>query len=218
MLKSFAKNITKVSVIRRLLFAASHLPTDLPNYWKIVADFATEEESQDYISVEQVRVLLENLQELNCAAFKTDTQLLKELVEFPLSNDRPIGLVLVSDRKNCLSCNSKLLVRRDRPATVIVYTDSMGSVTGSHFHKYCINTNCHFVQYYGYYTSGGSSQVYYNQEWRSLPYFISSRETVFSISLLNRFNAEILLGQMSFKQCADVYNHINGYDIKNKSR
>ena len=134
MLKLLAKNFSRVSVLRRLLFAASQLPTDLPNYWKIVLDFATEEENQDSVSVEQVRVLLENLQELNCAAFKTDTQLLKELVEFPLSNNKPIGLVLISDHKNCLSCNAKLLIRRDRPATVIVYTDSMGSVIGSHFH------------------------------------------------------------------------------------
>ena len=163
-------------------------------------------------------MLLENLQELNCVAFKTDTQLLKELVEFPLSNNKPIGLVLISDHKNCLSCNAKLLIRRDRPATVIVYTDSMGSVIGSHFHKYCSNINCHFVQYYGYNSSGESNKVYYNQKWKSLPYFVSSRETVFSLSLLNCFNAEILLGQMSFKQCADVYNHINGYDTKSKSR
>ena len=80
-------------------------------------------------------MLLENLHELNFAAFKTDTQLLKELIKFPLSNNKSIGLVLVSDNENCLSCNSKLLVQRDRPAIVIAYTDSVGSMTGSHFHN-----------------------------------------------------------------------------------
>ena len=163
-------------MIRRLLFAASQLPTDLRNYWKIVLDFATEEDNQDFIGVEQIRVLLENLRDLNCAAFKTDTQLLKELEEFPVSNSKPIVLALLSDQKNCLSCNAKLLIRKDRPASVIVYTDSMGSVIGSHFHKYCSNINCHFVQYYGYYSSCESNQVYYNQKWKSLPYFVSLRE------------------------------------------
>ena len=52
MLKLLAKKFSRVSVLRRLLFAASQLPTDLPNYWKIVLDFATEEENQDSVSVE----------------------------------------------------------------------------------------------------------------------------------------------------------------------
>lgn len=141
-----------------------------------------------------MRGLLENLHELNCAAFNTDIQLLKQLVEFPLPNNKPLGLVLISDCECCMICKSKLIIRKDRPATVIVYTDTMGSVSGSHFHKYCSNIKCYFVQYYGYYTSGGSGEVFYNSNWKSFPYFVS-KETAFSIDLLNRFNAEILLGQ-----------------------
>ena len=42
-----------------------------------------------------------------------------------------------------------------------------------------------------------------------LPYIVSSIETAFSLPLLRRFNSEIVLGQVSFKQCAKVYNHMH---------
>ena len=60
-------------------------------------------------------------------------------------------------------------------------------------------------------TEGLSSQVTFDLEWESLPYFVSSRESVFSMDMLSRFNAEIILGQLSFKQCADVYNFVQKY-------
>lgn len=86
------------------------------------------------------------------------------------------------------------------------------SNTGSHFHKYCTNRSCGFTRYYGYYTTGGSAaHVLYNHDWESLPYFVSSRETVFCMQLLRRVNAGILLGQQSFKQCADIYNFLHKY-------
>lgn len=94
----------------------------------------------------------------------------------------------------------------------------MGSVPGSHYHKYCSNRSCSFTQYYGYYTTGESTGVYYSSNWESLPYFVSSRETTFSNDMLQRFNAEILIGQQSFKQCADVYNFLHGYTKQSQHR
>jgi len=44
-----------------------------------------------------------------------------------------------------------------------------------------------------------------------LNYLVSSRETVFSMKLLHQVNANIVIGQLSFKQCADVYNFIHEY-------
>ena len=41
--------------------------------------------------------------------------------------------------------------------------------------------------------------------WDTLPYFVSSRET----KLMKQFDAQILMGQQSFKQCAEVYNHLH---------
>ena len=56
------------------------------------------------------------------------------------------------------------------------------------------------------------SDIVFNQDWASLPYFMCSRETSFSMSLLQQFNAEILIGQISFKQCADIYNFLHQYN------
>ena len=45
-----------------------------------------------------------------------------------------------------------------------------------------------------------------------LSYFISSRETAFEMSMLTKLDADILIGVMSYKQSADIYNYIHGYD------
>ena len=112
----------------------------------------------------------------------------------------------------CLLCGLNLRLRKDRPASVIVYDKDIGTLPGSQFHKCCTNPTCGFTQYYGFYMIGGSvSDVTFNPDWASLPYFVSSRENVFSIHLLKQFNAEIVIGQLSFKQCADVYNFLDEY-------
>ena len=119
-----------------------------------------------------------------------------------------LSVVLMSVEDKCILCTANLKLRRDRPAPV-VYDDTMGSVPGSHFHKYCTNRSCGCTQYYGYYTTGGSqsaSQVIFTNNWEALPYFVSSGETVYSMTLLKRFHFEIL-GQLSFMQCANIYNH-----------
>ena len=36
-------------------------------------------------------------------------------------------------------------------------------------------------------------------------------QTAFSLSLLQQTNAEILISQMSFKQCTDVYDFLHKY-------
>ena len=37
---------------------------------------------------------------------------------------------------------------------------------------------------------------------------MSSKETAFSMDLLKRLDAEIVIGQLSYKQRADIYNHV----------
>ena len=181
MFKLVSKHVRKVSVLRKLIFALVNLPADLPNLWDVVVQFATKDEDCS-LSSSDIKVLLENIEELDSAAFTTDSKLLQELMKFHVPRQKPLGCVLIS-------------------------------LPGNHYHKYC---SCGFTQYYGYYTTGGSAEVHYNPNWESLPYFVSSRETAFSMDLLKRFNAEILLGQNSFKQCADVYNYLHNYNQGNK--
>lgn len=76
-------------------------------------------------------------------AFTTDRKLQQELLEFPVV--KPLGLVLISSIDKCVMCESRLQLRKDRPATVVVYDDDMGTVPGSHYHKYCSNPACGVV-------------------------------------------------------------------------
>ena len=145
---------------------------------------------------------------------------------------RPLGIVLIGDNNKCLLCGCNLLTRKDRSASIVIYDHHMGTVpgklfavqtafynklcyitatlSGTHFHKYCTSPACGFIQYYGYYSKGGTSaEIFFNCNWNTLQYFVSSRETAFSMKLMEQFDANILLGQQSFKQCADVYNYIN---------
>ena len=50
----------------------------------------------------------------------------------------------------------------------------------------------------------------------SLPYFLSSQETGYELEMLRRFDVELLIGQVSYQQKADIYNISNGYDTTKK--
>ena len=214
MLGVLSKYIKDVSVLRKLLFAVTFLPDDLPNRWDIAVQFAYSSHGVPSISADIAKMLSENIQSLDAQAFVCDEDLHKELQKIP--RDKPLGVVLLSSRDTCVMCHSRLLVRKDRPASIVIYDDRMGTVHGTHFHKYCTNRACGHIHYYGYYTSGKASQcskVIFEDDWESLRYFVSSHETAFSLNLLKRFNSEILFGQMSFKQCAEVYNHLQHCDL-----
>ena len=213
MLGVAAKYVKDTSVLRRLLFAAATLPSDLPDLWGVVVEFATRgKESRSAITTDQAKVFVENLHELDAAVFASDRQLFQDLVAFQTNKCKPLGVVLISSCEHCLVCGSNLKLRKDRPSPVVIYHDDMGTIPGSHYHKYCTKPSCGFIQYYGYYTIGhGMSGVLFNTNWESLPYFVSSRETVLSMRLMQHFNANIVIGQLSFKQCADVYNFLHNY-------
>ena len=53
----------------------------------------------------------------------------------------------------------------------------------------------------------------YDDNWHTLPYFVSSRETAVEMSMLRQLDAEILIGQLSYKQRAEIYNYTHGYEI-----
>ena len=208
MLGVIAKYIQDVSVLRRLMFAVMFLPPELPDLWNVAIQFATcgKINSKNSMTEEQTKALMENLQELNATAFDSDRILFKHIIAFEIAG-KPLGVPLISSNNVCLQCMGELTLRKDRFAAVVIYDDTTGTIPGSHFHKYCRNQSCSFVQYYGYYSQ--NSKVSYNQGWIDLPYFVSSRETVFSIELLKQMDAEILIGEVSFQQRADIYNYIH---------
>ena len=62
--------------------------------------------------------------------------------------------------------------------------------------------------------SQGYSQ---HHDWNENKYFMSSQETAFDLQLLVRFDVQLLIGQTSYKQTAEIYNIIHGYDDTKKS-
>ena len=203
------------STLRRMLFATSFLPCDLPNYWDIIATFASEGCSS--LSPERARNMMENAQLLTPKAFSFDRELTVELIALQCGpKKQALGIPLVPEQTKCNFCGGKLLVRADRPSRLTLYTESLGTVSATHYHKYCRNQRkgCHFVQYYGYHKSTTGNLQYDN--WMTLPYFLSSQETGFEIAMLKRFDSELLIGQISYKQKADIYNVSNGYDTTSK--
>lgn len=208
MLGILAKYIQDVSVLRRLLFAATFVNPDLPMFWGVVLEFATAGEiSKSSITPDQVKVLIENLQALNSKAFETDINLQKELIYFDVK--KPLGIPLISLSNSCLMCGSPLQLRRDRPAPIVVYDFRCGTIPGAHYHKFCPKRTCSFIQYYGYYSIQG--RVFFSPDWKSLPYFFSSHDTAFSMEILNQYEANLLIGHLSFQQQADIYNYLHNY-------
>ena len=129
-----------VSALRRMIFATSYLPQELPQYWDIVASFSCNG-STSHINGDTVKVLMENLQLINKQAFTIDLKLTKELIDAPHgeSTQDPLGVVLISSKQTCHKCGGKLLLRRDRPSKVTLYTESIGTVPATHYHKLCQN-------------------------------------------------------------------------------
>lgn len=75
---------------------------------------------------------------------------------------------------------------------------------------------CKISQFYGYTREGDGHGVFYDADWKDHTYFISSQETGFELSILRKFDVELLIGQLSYKQKALIYNITNGYDDTKK--
>ena len=211
MLGVLAKHIQDVYVLRRLLFAVVFLSQDLPMFWGVVLEFATAGKvSKSSITPEHVRILIENLQTFNATAFETDYELHKQLIFLDVPGMKPLGVPLINSTNSCLVCGTKLQLRKDRHAPVVVYDSKYGTIPGAHFHKFCPKHTCSFCQYYGFHTIQG--KVIFDSDWKSLSYFVSSRDTAFSVEILQQSEANVLIGQLSFQQQADIYNYIHNYN------
>ena len=216
MFEEIASNVPDVPVLRRLLFAAVHIPKCTPRYSELVTEFAYST-CEEKPSPEKTRVLLENLEFLSKRAFDTDSELLAELVGRKGGQKHPIGVDLISDNSHCKSCRGKLHVHADRP---VLYTEDMGTVPGTLFRKYCCNSHkgCTFTQHYSFHSFNHheTSECVADSNWAELPFFVSTHKTGFSLSFLQKFDAELLLGQVSYKQKSDIYNYYHKYEKMEK--
>ena len=221
MWEEIVSHLPDAATLGRLLFASNSIPAGTagtPKYIELITNFAFKS-SDKKPSHECVRVLLENLHFLNDKAFATDKELLSELVTSGNTKERPLNIILISNSSTCKLCKSKLVIRADRPASVTLYTEDMGTIPGNLYRKYCSNSHkgCPFTQHYGYYCLGDSKFIA-DSNWDELPYLISTSKTGFSISLLQKFDAELLLGQISYKQKSEIYNYFNKYEQVKKTQ
>ena len=206
MLGVLTKYFKEVSFLRRLLFAVVFLSPELPLFWGIVVEFVTAGKvSKLSVTPEQVKAIVENIDAINSAAFDTDQSLQREMIFLTIPGKKPLGHILISNLTICEKCGSPLQVRKDRHSSVTIYDARLGTIPGAHFHKIRQNLNCSVLQYYGYYTAEGN--VVFNSGWESLQYFSSSRHTFFSLEILQQADAHVLIGHLSFKQKADIYNY-----------
>ena len=208
-MEMLTKQIGDASVCRRMMFATSFFPKDYPYCWKAVSNFATLGLDRPKIEANACRVLMENVEALSPEAFVSDTKCIQEIVDMKLepTDTHPIGVVLISRAVVCLTCNSTLSTRTDRPRHLTLYTTKLGTVRATHYHKLCTNRKCKTIQHYGYTTTSGTNSLYYDEDYLSLPYFIASQETAFEMDFLQKFDAELLIGQISYSQKAEIYNY-----------
>ena len=209
--------VKDLSVIRRVAFATRFYPQCMPAYWDKCISFGVHgKEARCKLSPDNVKVLVENMKVMDKGMFASDDELVQEIC--PCSDELQLGVVLVSPRDTCLVCGGKLYIRAQRSSSVVIYDDRFGTMAATHYVKYCRRQSCSLQQYYGFYTQGSVGEVHYNDDWYTLPYFMSSRETAITMDFLRRFDKEILIGQISYKQRADIYNEVHGYSSGQYSR
>lgn len=215
LLKSVSDHLQNVSTLRRLLFAVKYLSRDLPNFWSIALEFATGHTSDADTAI--VSALIENLESFDEKAFQNDEELTREIINWR-SDGRPLGIVLISRKSQCVVCKSSLMLRKDRAASIVVYDDTLGPCPGSHFHKVCTRRSCSIRQYYGYHTATASTEpeIIYDDDWKENKYFVSSSVTAFSMQMLVQMDSQILIGQLSYMQIANIFNNIH-HTIQGKS-
>lgn len=84
MLAATNKHIKDVSVLRRMLFGATFLPEDLPNFWEVIVEFGTQGRHTEGIDIKETKLLFQNLKDLDCTAFATDQELFSDLVSLKI--------------------------------------------------------------------------------------------------------------------------------------
>ena len=105
--------------------------------WNLVVQFALDGKCESPLTAKQAKALSENIQLLNSSAFATDEVLFKQKIHIEIpTSARLLGVPLINNNNQCLLCKSYFLLRRERPAQIVVYDDLRGTLPASHFHKY----------------------------------------------------------------------------------
>ena len=153
-----------------ILWVSSHVQSWGTHRLDIVS-----QSSNQSVFTSLVTMLIENIQCLDSDALTSDQELCVELLHEVGSNGIALGIVLVSPKQSCQLCSAPLILKADRPSKITIYTDCIGTIGGTHFWKICkpFRSGCPFVQHYGHYSTG--VQMYFDHDWHTLPYFLTTR-------------------------------------------
>ena len=113
LLKESSKYVDSPSVLRKLLFAATNLPKDLPDYWKTVTSFAMNESHKEKLTPSKVEALIDNIQYCDKDALLSDKDLMDVLLKQKGRDGKPLGVALVSSLSKCQTCGGELVVKAD---------------------------------------------------------------------------------------------------------
>ena len=217
MLKNLTTLTNSVGFGRKLSFVAPRIPDSTPNKWEIVREFVSKDQPQLTATPETLKTLCENIAYFEEDFFECDEQLQKELDSLSSVFGISLNEILISEKVYCQLCGSPLRVKADRPSRVVLYSTDRGTIVGSHYHKICKRGSCNLVQHYGYY-SKGSKSIHLDYDWKEHKWLLSTRETGFDMKFLHNFDAELLIGQVSYHQKADIYNYQNEYNTTCKAQ
>ena len=90
-----------------------------------------------------------------------------------------------------------------------MYDDVKGTFLASKISKICCNRKCQFTQHYGYHTV--ANEKFFDEDWCTNEFMVSTLKTAFSMDFLKKLEIEILIGKMSFKEKAEIYNAVHRY-------
>lgn len=214
MLSSLLRGISDLSVITRGLFYFTQIPRAFPDFGKKLFEFATNGKkdcvARESVNADSFLALTSNVTSLY--SLKNEEDLWREIHDASLKEGKyGLGAVLVSEKNVCRLCGKELRVKASRIVNVVIYHETRGTFLGCRIPKLCSGRSCNMVQHYGYYTLG--EKKYYDEDWEEHEYLLCSGKTAFEIRMLKKFEIEILLGKLSFKEKADIYNDVHEYHM-----
>jgi len=125
LLEELAKYVDSPSVLRKIIFVTINLPSDLPDYWKTVTNFATSGTDQTKLTPSKIQALVDNMQYYDKDAFLSDKNLMNLLLREQGQDGKPLGVVLIPPLSKCQTCKGDLVVKADRPSHLTLYSDSL---------------------------------------------------------------------------------------------
>ena len=118
----------------------------------------------------------------------------------------PMEVFLMSTLTSCRKCTKKLVVEKQGKSFTL-FTISEGVQIGKRFIKRC--PSCHISEHYGYYTINyaiNKTRMLDLKQFSTNKYLMSTEESVFSMSMLQLYEWELLIGCLPFQTKSNIYN------------